>query len=83
MSHRIDSKGVPEPLEPEAIKNFLSIGIPYRLAMLDLAEDVSPAQTTRDSAVIEAGMGLGIERRGGLRIVPRRSYYVTDGYTDE
>jgi hypothetical protein len=93
MSRGIDSNGVPESLEPEAIKNFLSIGIPYRLAMLDLAEDVSPAQTTRDSAVVEAGivagrlliqfLGFGIERRGGLRIAPRHSYYVKDGYTDE
>ena len=84
MSRRIDSNGIPEPVEPEVIKNFLSIGIPYRLAMLDFAEDVSAAQTTRDSAVIEAAiaagrlliqfLGLGIEHSGDLRLVPRRNY---------
>jgi hypothetical protein len=93
MSRRIDSNGVAEPLEPEVIKHFLSIGIPYRLAMLDFAEEVSPAQTTRDAAFIEAAivagrlliqfLGLGIEQRGGLRLVPRRNYYVKNGYTDE
>jgi len=93
MSRRVDSNGVPEPLEPEVIKEFLSTGIPYRLAMLDFAENVSPAQTIRDSAFVEAAivagrlliqfLGLGIEHKGGLRLVERRSYYVKDGWTDE
>ncbi len=84
--------GVPEPLDPEVVKSFLSTGIPYRLAMLDFAEEVMPAKTTRDSAFIEAAMvtgrllmhflGLGIEHRSG-KLVSQHGYHVRDGATDE
>jgi hypothetical protein len=93
MPRRIDSNGQPEPLDPEVIEKFLKVGIPYRLAMLRLAEDVSPAQSTIDSAFIEAAivsgrllmqfLGLGIERRGGLKLVQRHDYHMADGHTDE
>ena len=93
MPRRVDSNGIPEPLEPGVITEFLSTGIPYRLAMLDYAEDVSPVQTTRDSAFVEAAivagrlliqfLGLGIEHKGGLRLVQRRNYHVKGGCTDE
>jgi hypothetical protein len=86
-------KGVPEPLDPEVVKSFLSTGIPYRLAILDIAEEVVPAATTRDSALIEAAivtgrllmqfLGLGIEHRRGLKLVSRHDYLVRDGATDE
>lgn len=93
MPRRIDSNGKPEPLDPEVIEKFLTVGIPYRLAMLRLAEDVSPTQSTIDSAFIEAAivsgrllmqfLGLGIERRGGLKLVQRHDYHMADGHTDE
>ena len=93
MSRQVDSHGRPEPLDADVIEKFVQIGIPYRLAMLQFAEEVSPAKSTRDSAFVEAAivsgrlllqfLGLGIDRRGGLKLVQRRDYYVADGQTDE
>lgn len=93
MPRRIDSNGRLEPLDPEVIQQFLKVDIRYRLELLRLAEEVSPAQSTRDSAFIEAAiisgrlliqfLGLGIERKGGLKLVQRRDYHVAEGHTDE
>lgn len=93
MPRRIDSNGVPEPLEPKVIKEFLVRHIPYRLSLIGYAEDVLPAPTTRDSAFVEAAivngrlliqfLGLGIEHKRGLGLVERRGYFVKDGWTDE
>ena len=85
--------GAPEPLDPEVVESFLSIEVPYRLAMLDFVEEVLPPASTRDSAFIEAAivtgrllmqfLGLGIEHRLGLRLVSRHDYLVRGGATDE
>jgi hypothetical protein len=93
MPRRIDQNGKPEPLSNEVTEKFLAVGIPYRLAMLDFAEAAIPVKTTRDSAFVEAGivagrlllqfLGLGIKRKGGLKLVQRRDYYAEDGLTDE
>lgn len=93
MPRRIESNGKPEPLDPEVIQKFLAIGIPYRLALLRLAEEVSPAQSTRDSALVEAVitsgrlliqfLGLGIDHNGGLKLVEERKYHAPKGRTDD
>lgn len=93
MPRPINSAGVPDSLEHKTIKDFLSIGIPYRLKMLAFAEDVLPAPTTRDSAFVEAAivtgrlllqfLGLGIDRQGGLKLVERRKHRIENGFTDE
>ena len=93
MSRRLDHNGTPETIDPQVIEQFLSVHIPYRLAMLDFADEVFPPRSTRDSAFVEAAivagrlllqfLGLGIDHRGGLRLVERRSYFASNGCTDE
>jgi hypothetical protein len=93
MPRRIDQNGIPDPLSRDVIESFLKIGVPYRLAMLDFAEAAIPAKTTRDSAFVEAGivsgrlllqfLGLGIRRKGGLRLVENREYHIENASTDE
>jgi len=92
MSRRI-TNGRPEHLDPIVVQDFLSRHIPYRLEMLSLAEEVLPPSTTRDSAFVEAAivsgrllldfLGLGITRRGGLRLVPAHHYRSEDCFTDD
>jgi hypothetical protein len=93
MPRRIDQNGIPDPLSREVIESFLRIGVPYRLAMLDFAEAAMPANRTRDSAFVEAGivagrlllqfLGLGIRRKGGLMLIENRRYHAENGSTDE
>ena len=93
MSRRIDQNKTPDPLPGEVIESFLKLGIPYRLAILDFAEAAIPAQTTQDSAFVEAGivagrlllqfLGLGVTRKGGLTLIPSREYHIDNGFTDE
>jgi hypothetical protein len=85
MSRLIDYDGKIEALKPEVVEHFLATGVPYRLAMLQFAEEILPPETTRDSAFVEAAivsgrlllqfLGLGIKRRGGLRLVESREYH--------
>ncbi len=75
------------------VEDFLATGVPYRLAMLQFAEEILPPETTRDSAFVEAAivsgrlllqfLGLGIKRKGGLRLVESREYHREDGRTNE
>ena len=93
MSRRIDQNKTPDPLPGEVIESFLKLGIPYRFAILDFAEAAIPAQTTQDSAFVEAGivagrlllqfLGLGVTRKGGLTLIPSREYHTDNGFTDE
>ena len=93
MSRRIDQNKTPDPLPGEVIESFLKVDIPYRLAILDFAEAAIPAQTTQDSAFVEAGivagrlllqfLGLGFTRKGGLTLIPSREYHTDNGFTDE
>ena len=75
MSRRIDQNKTPDPLPGEVIESFLKVGIPYRLAILDFAEAAIPAQTTQDSAFVEAGN----RRRPIASAIPRARSY-TEGW---
>ena len=41
-----------------------------------------------EAAIVSGGLliqflGLGVERKGGLKLIERRGYHVADGHTDE
>ena len=92
MSRRI-TDGRPERLDPTVVQEFLSRHIPYRLEMLRFGEEVLPPSTTRDSAFVEAAivsgrvlldfLGLGVARRGGLRLVLAQDHRSEGGFTDD
>ena len=93
MPRPLNSQGVPDPLDPTVIEEFLNRHIPYRLALLDLAEAVVPPKTISESAFVEAGIvagrlllefvGLRSKRKGGLRLVPDRTYRNEQHHTDD
>ena len=78
MSRRIDQNKTPDPLPGEVIESFLKVGIPIVL-LFSISEAAIPAQTTQDSAFVEAGivagrlllqfLGLGVTRKGGLTLI--------------
>ena len=93
MSRRIDQNKTPDPPFGRSYRKLPESRYSYRLAILDFAEAAIPAQTTQDSAFVEAGivagrlllqfLGLGVTRKGGLTLIPSREYHTDNGFTDE
>jgi hypothetical protein len=85
--------GQPESLSATVVREFLTQHLPYRLEMLRLAEEHLPPSTTRESAFVEAAivsgrillafLGVGLNRKSGLKLAENRKYHDDRGATDD